>query len=85
MRPSFVCHLQKPDSELAAFLIRAVPPFCLIHQFLKNVGRGEVFVLLTQFVCRPLPLQHSIIIIDQGLHHLTRRHIGISIVVAYVL
>src|SRR5277367_1877788 len=85
MRSSFVCHLQEPDSELAPSFLWDLPPFCLIHQFFKNVGRWEVFIFLTQFVCRSLSLQHSIIIINQSLHHLTGRHIGISIVVAYVL
>ena len=85
MRSSFVRHLQEPDSELVTSFDFEVPPLSLIHQFFKNVGSWEIFVLLTQLVRSSLPLQHSIVIVNQGLHHLTRRHIGISIVVTYVL
>lgn len=51
MCSSFVCHFQEPDSESAPTFLWELPPFRLIHQFFKNVGGWEVFVLLTQLVC----------------------------------
>jgi hypothetical protein len=70
MRSTLTGHLQKPNS-----------PFCLVHQFFKNVGSWIIPVGLASLVCLALTLQDAIIIVDEGFDHFAGRYIRIAIII----